>query len=107
MVKSKLIKVRDEGTEMVFLVTKFEYSDFELIHQTGWDLTNELCVVTALGNEARSVIGTFKVPSYDIPERTGRLNYNHTTAGIVTAIAGMLFENIPDVIDARDYEGWM
>ena len=107
MVKSKLIRVKDEGTDMVFLVTKFEHDDEYMLDCTGWGLSDELCVVTALGNEARSVIGTFKVPLYDIPERTGHLNYNHTTAGVVTAIAGMLFEDIPDVLDARDYEGWM
>lgn len=107
MVKSKIIEVRDEGTRMVFLVTKFEAKDKELIESAGWELTDKLCVVTALGNEARSAMGTFGYPQYDIPEYGGRLTYNHTTAGVVTAIANMSFEDIPDVVDARDHEEWM
>ncbi len=107
MVHSKLVTVRDEGTHMVFLVTKFEHKDEELINRAGWDITPKLCVVTALGDEAQSVIGTFKVPSYDIPNRTGHLSFSHTTAGVVEAISSTPFEDIPDVVDARDYENWM
>ena len=107
MVKSKLVKVKDEGTEMVFLVTKFEMEDIVYAGMAGWNLSDRLCVVTALGNEARSVIGTFKFPQYDIPERTGKLGFNHTTAGVVEAITGMKFEDIPATIDERDHELWM
>ena len=107
MVKSKLIKVKDEGTEMVFLVSKFELGDIAYMGHIGWNLSNRLCVVTALGNEARSTMGTFKFPRYDIPERTGKLNFNHTTAGVVEAITGMKFEDIPVMIDAREHEIWM
>lgn len=107
MVKSKLIEVRDDGTHMVFLVTKFEHDDEYLVNRTGWELTNKLCVVTALGNEARSTMGTFGYPQYDVEEHTGKLGFNHTTAGVVMAIANMSFEDIPDVVDARDHEEWM
>ena len=107
MVESKLVKVKDEGTEMVFLVTKFEMEDIVYAGLAGWNLSDRLCVVTALGDKARSVIGTFKFPQYDIHERTGKLGFNHTTAGVVEAIAGMKFEDIPATIDARDHELWM
>ena len=107
MVKSKLIEVRDEGTHMVFLITKFEPEDEHLVNRAGWKLTDKLCVVTALDNEARSTMGTFGYPQYDIPEYGGKLNFNHTTAGVVTAIANTPFEEIPNVIDARDHESWM
>ena len=107
MVESKLIKVKDDGTEMVFLVTKFDIGDSGYLNNSGWDVTDRLCVVTALWNQARSVIGTFKFHQYDIPERTGKLDFNHTTAGVVEAIAGMKFEDIPATIDARDHELWM
>lgn len=107
MVESKLIKVKDEGTEMVFLVTKFDVGDTGYIEKCGWEITDRLCVVTALGNEARSVIGTFKYPQYDIPERTGKLHFNHTTAGIVEAITEMNFDDIPAMIDVRNHEKWM
>ena len=107
MVESKLVKVKDEGTEMVFLVTKFDLGDCAFLDRAGWEITDGLCVVTALGNEARSVIGTFKYPHYDIPERTGKLGFNHTTAGVVEAISEMIFEDIPMMIDARDHEKWM
>ena len=107
MVESKLIKVKDDGTEMVFLVTKFDIGDSGFIEHAGWDVSDRLCIVTALGNQARSAMGTFKFPQYDIPERTGKLGFNHTTAGVVEAIAGMKFEDIPMMIDARDHELWM
>ncbi|MCK4518354.1 hypothetical protein KAT92_06260 [Candidatus Babeliales bacterium] len=107
MVKSKIIEVRDEGTHMVFLVTKFEPDDEQILALTGWELTDRLCVVTALGDEARSTMGTFRHPRYDVIERTSKLGFNHTTAGVVTAIASTPFEDIPDVVDARDYESWM
>lgn len=107
MVESKLIEVRDEGTHMVFLVTKFDGEDVSTIGRAGWEVNDRLCVVTALGNKARSVIGEFHHPQYDIQERTGTLHCNHTTAGVVTAIAKMSFDDIPDVVDARDHEEWM
>lgn len=107
MVESKLVKVKDEGTEMVFLVSKFDMGDTGYIEACGWEVTNRLCVVTALGNEAKSVIGTFRYPQYDIPGRTGKLDFNHTTAGVVEAISCMNFDDIPATIDARNHEEWM
>jgi|LGVF01.2.fsa_nt_gb hypothetical protein len=107
MVLSKLIEVRDDGTHMVFLVTKFEPEDRQLIQRSGWELTGRLCVVTILGNKAESSMGTFGHPQYDISEYGGKMVFDHTTAGVVTAIANTPFEDIPDVVDARDHEGWM
>jgi len=107
MVLSKILEVRDEGTYMVFLITKFEPEDEHLVNRAGWELTNKLCVVTALGNEARSAMGTFGYPQYDINEYGGKLTFDHTTAGVVTAIANTPFDEIPNVIDARNYESWM
>ena len=107
MVKSKLIEVRDDGTHMVFLVTKFEPGDEQFVNRAGWKVTDRLCIVTALGNEARSTMSEFHCPQYDVQERTGELHFNHTTAGVVEAISSMVFEDIPDVVDARDHEKWM
>lgn len=112
MVESKFVIVIDEGTRTTFLITKFDIDkDADMLSNTGWGFDPEnpdaLTMVTHFGPEVKSSVGessmgTFKVPRYDIPERSGVLDANHTTIGLVTVIRNMSLESIPDVLDVRD-----
>jgi len=102
MVESKLVIVLDEGTNMLFLVTKFEESDTEMLASKGWEFSPELTIITSIGPEARSSMSVFDYPRYDIERRTGKLSYNHTTHGLAEVVKDMDFESIPDVIDVEN-----
>ena len=112
MVESKFVTVIDKGTRTTFLITKFDIDkDADMLSNTGWRLDPEnpdtLTMVTLFGPSVKSSagmssIGTFKVPEYDIPKRSGFLHANHTTIGLVTAVRNMPLESIPDVLDVRD-----
>lgn len=99
MVKSKLVRVLDKGTEMVFMVTKFEPSDIELLNLKGWEYSPDLTVITDIGISARSSISAFKLPQFDIEDRSDKLRYNHTTHGLASKVKSMYFDEIPDEIN--------
>ena len=101
MVNAKLVRVRDEATDMVFMVAKFEEEDRELLRRTGWELNDHLCIVADIGNRFKGAMSTFGHPSYDIGERTGELNVNSITIGVSTIVRNMNYIDIPDVIDLR------
>ena len=101
MVESKLVRVLDEGTDMVFMVVKFEEEDRALLFKAGWELNDNLCAIVALGNEFRGAMSTFQHPPYDITERTGELGYNSTTTGVAMVVRDHDFESIPNTIDLR------
>lgn len=102
MPESKLVIVLDEGTNMLFMVTKFKKSDVKLLRTKGWEFSPDLTLITDVGLKARSAMSVFNHPKYDVPERTGILDYNHTTHGLAEVVKGMNFESIPDVIDVTD-----
>lgn len=101
MVKSKLVRVLDEGTDMVFIVAKFEEEDRVLLFKAGWELNDNLCMIATVGNRFKGSMSTFGHPSYDIPERTGELDMNSTTIGVATVTRDMKFGDIPNTIDLR------
>jgi len=102
MVKSKLVKIHDEGTEFVICVTKFEESDRELVRRSGWEVKDTLTLITELGNEARSVMSNFHYPEYDIPERTGKMGVNGTTLKMTEQLSIIPFDDIPHDWDVRN-----
>ena len=98
MAISKLVRVLDKGTDMVFMVTKFGPEDKELLARTGWQLSSNLAMITTIGPQVASSMSTFGYPEYDIPERTALMKFNKTTRGI----ARMAREkDIPDLVDLR------
>lgn len=101
MVKAKLVRVKDEATDMVFMVAKFEEKDRELLRRTGWNLSDNLCMIADVGNRFKGSMCTFGHPSYDIKERTGELDVNSTSIGIATVVRNMEYIDIPDVVDLR------
>lgn len=102
MPESKLVVVLDEGTNMLFMVTKFKKSDIKLLRTKGWEFSPALTIITDVGLKARSAISVFDRPRYDVPERTGILDYNHTSHGLAEVVKAMDFESIPDVIDVTN-----
>lgn len=101
MVKSKLVKIYDKGTEFVICITKFEESDQELLERAGWKVEDTLTLITELGNEARSAISNFHCPPYDIPERTGKMGVNRTTLKMTEQLSRIPFDDIPHNWDVR------
>ena len=108
MVESKFVRVLDEGTDMVFIITKFEPSDAEFLALKGWEYSPELTMITNIGNQASSSItkgrisssiSEFRYPPYDIEERSGKLGSNHTTHGLATVVREMNFDEIPNKIN--------
>ena len=99
MVKSKFVRVLDDGTDMVFIITKFEPSDAQFLDLKGWKYTPELTMITNIGNKASSSISKFSYPPYDIEERSGKLGSSHTTHGLATVVREMNFDEIPDKIN--------
>ena len=77
MVDAKLVRVRDRGTDMVFMVA------------------------TVTGRFA-GALSTFHHPPYDIKERSAKLDVNSTTIGVTNAIRHMSYVDIPNVIDLRE-----
>ena len=113
MVKSKFVRVLDDGTDMVFIITKFEPSDADFLASKGWQYSPELTMITSIGNQAsssitkgsvKSSISKFAYPPYDIEERSGKLGSNHTTHGLATVVRDMTFDEIPDKIDVTDID---
>lgn len=101
MVDAKLVRVRDRGTDMVFMVAKFEEKDRELLEKTGWSISDKLSIIATLGDKLAGSISTFNHPTYDIVERSDTLSYNGTTEGVAVFVRDTKFEDIPDVIDLR------
>jgi len=91
--------VKDDGTDMVFMITKFELSDVELLALRGWKLSPELTMITNIGPKASSSISTFRHPQYDIEERSEKLGYSHTTKNLTKVVKDMHFGDIPDEIN--------
>lgn len=113
MVKSKFVNVLDKGTDMLFIITKFEPSDAESLASRGWQYSPELTMITNIGNQARSSfvkgrvsssISKFSYPPCDVEDRSGKLGSNHTTHGLAVVVREMDFDEIPDVIDVEDIE---
>ena len=114
MVLTKLITVLDKGTKMVFMITKFEASDAEILMSRGWKLSEELTMITEVGTKvcsamlnegtAKSSLSVFNYPQYDIGERSGKLHYSHTTHALAKVVRDMSFDEIPDVIDVKDVD---
>lgn len=104
MTKSKLIRVLDEGTDMVFMVSKFEASDIELLGLKGWKLSPELTMITNIGPAVACSLSTFKFPHHDIRERSEKLRYSHTTHGLAKVVKDLDFDDIPDTIDVEDVD---
>lgn len=114
MVQSKLVIVLDDGTKMVFMITKFEASDTEILKSRGWKVSDELTMITEVGikvcsamlNEgiAKSSISVFNFPKYDVEERSGKLHYSHTTHALAKVVRNMKFDEIPDVINVEDVD---
>lgn len=114
MALSKIVTVLDEGTKMVFMITKFEASDAEILKSRGWKLSDELTMITEVGikvcsamlNEgiAKSSMSVFNFPKYDVGERSGKLHYSHTTHGLAKVVRDMNFDEIPDVIDVESVD---
>lgn len=104
MVKSKFVRVLDEGTDMVFIITKFEPSDTEFLALKGWKYTPDLTIMTSIGNKVASSISKFNHPPYDIEERSENLGYSHTTHALAKVVRGMNFDEIPDMIDVEDID---
>ena len=102
MPESKLVIVLDEGTNMLFLVTKFKKSDVKLLRSKGWEFSPKLTMITDIGLKARSAISVFDNPKYDVPNITGTLDYNHTSHGLAEVVKDIDFESIPDVIDVTN-----
>ena len=98
MATSKLVRVLDEGTDMVFMITKFDLEDKELLARTGWELTSNLAIITTIGPQVASSMSTFKYPEYDIPERTSIMRFNKTTKGVALVARE---KDIPDLVDLR------
>lgn len=112
MPQSKIVTVLDRGTKMVFIITKFESSDSEILMSRGWKLSKELTMITEIGTKVSSTIlnegivkssmSVFDYPRYDIEMRTDKLSYTHTTHALAKMVRDMSFDEIPDVIDVRD-----
>lgn len=112
MTLSTLVTVLDKGTKMLFMITKFEASDDEILKSRGWLLSEELTIITEIGNKASSTIlsegvakssmSKFDFPVYDIKERSDKLGYSHTTDALARVVKNMNFDEIPDVIDVSD-----
>lgn len=102
MVKSKLVKIHDEGTEFVICISKFEESDQELLERSGWKVEDTLTLITELGNEARSAISNFHYPPYDIPERSGKMHVDGTTLKMTEQLSKIPFDDIPSNWNVRN-----
>lgn len=108
MPKSTLVRVKDEGTDMVFLVVKFVRDDAEILNSKGWSYSPELCVIAAIGPEIRASMSIFDYPLYDIEERSGTLGANHTTVSLAEVLRDIPFDEISDLIDVTNHipDGW-
>jgi len=111
MPQSKFATVLDKGTKMLFMITKFEASDADILMSRGWKLSEELTMITEVGTKvcsamlnegiAKSSMSVFNFPKYDVEERTGKLHYTHTTHALAKVVRSMKFDEIPDVINVE------
>lgn len=100
--KTKIIKVLDDATEMWFMIGKPEASDSKMLEETGWGSQP----VTLLVNFRRAggvegCMSTFEgyIP-YDLKVR-GPLSVSGTTTKLARIIRYLPLEEIPDVLDVR------
>ena len=108
MPKSTLVRVLDEGTNMLFLVVKFEQDDAELLSAKGWAYSPELSIIAAIGPTIQASMSIFEHPVYDIKERSKVLDVNHTTVSLAEIIKDTPFDEISEIIDVTDHIpiGW-
>lgn len=98
MTKSKLVRVLDDMTDMIFLVTKFDEGDKELLSQTGWDLDPKLTLLTVMGPKVHASMSTFSHPAYDLQDR-GNIKPNGTTTKFSKLAASLTIEELPEKVD--------
>lgn len=103
MVKSKIVTVRDTGTRMEFLISKFEEKDKEKLSKTGWGLSPTLTLIVRLESSVEASMSHFVCPEFDIPER-GNLGVNHTTVELAKYVRSHNIEEMPDTIDLIDFK---
>jgi len=101
MPKSKLVRVLDDMTDMIILVTKFDEGDKELLLQTGWTLEPKLTLLTVMGPEVKAAISTFGHPSYDLKAR-GNIKPSGTTMKFSKFAASLTIEEMPEKVDLQD-----
>ena len=100
--KTKLIKVLDEATELVVLIGKFGKEDEKLMNGIGWHELRTLTLITILdgGGYSRCCISNFRQPPYDLEER-GNIGVNGTTVKLVEYVRDKTLEEIPDEVDLK------
>ena len=93
------------GTEMFFLIGKFEESDREILSKAGWELSRELTLVVDLYS-SRAGLSEWSYPPYDLTNRSN-LGVNHTTLNLVNIVKRMDIDDIPDILNILDYPCFM
>ena len=102
--KTKVIKVLDEMTEVFYLVGKPEPSDREMLERTGWgDQAVTLLVKILGGGGCEACLSTFKgyVP-YDL-ENNGTITVDGTSIRLATIVRDISYKDIPETLDVRKY----
>ena len=99
----KTVKVLDDATEMWFLVGKPDLLDQGMLESVGWEPSVTLLVHIRSGGGAEACMSTFKGHiEYDLQEY-GPLEVSGTTVKLAKITRDMLFEDIPMVLDVRNY----
>jgi hypothetical protein len=97
--KTKCVRVLDEGTDMRFLVMEPDNpEDYDALEWGGWNVETTRIVVCPVSRPG-VIMGKFSHPPYDIDEHGSGIINNHTSQKFLEAIRGVLFYDIPDKID--------
>ena len=100
----KTVKVLDDATEMWFLVGKPDLLDQEMLESVGWESDVTLLVHLRCGGGVEACMSTFNgFIEYDLQEY-GPLKVSGTTIKLAEITHNMLFEDIPTVMDVRNYD---
>ena len=97
--KTKCVRVLDEGTDMRFIVMEPDTDEeHEVMSLNGWNIdTTKIIIYPA--SKPGIVMGRFNCPSYDIDEYGTGIRNNHTTQCFLETIRGKHIEEIPETID--------
>ena len=97
----KPIHVLDDGTDVWFLVGKFDESDAEWARWAGWGFNDvrPTLILKPRASMTSAAISDWDCPPVDIEEKLGSLD--GTVLGLVNAVKGLSFEALPELVDLR------